>query len=128
MTTLTEMKSTAATNRVGGWLLVPLVLAMLAGLPLAVWLDIRALSVTALSRQAEDLSSVISGIRGYYATNVVGRVLAAHGDHIKTAHNYADVPGAIPIPATLSLELGQVISQQQGNISYRFVSDLPFKN
>lgn len=133
MTTLTEMKSQqsevlAATSHAGGWLLIPLVLAMLAGLPLAVWLDIRALSVTALSRQAEDLSSVISGIRGYYASNVVGRVLAAHGEHIRAVHNYAEVPGAIPIPATLSLELGQVISEQQGNISYRFVSDLPFAN
>ncbi|HWA48606.1 MAG TPA: adenylate/guanylate cyclase domain-containing protein [Dongiaceae bacterium] len=128
MTTLTEMKSTAASSRLSGWLLIPLVLAMLAGLPLAVWLDISALSKAALSRQAEDLSSVISGIRGYYASNVVGRVLAAHGQNIKAAHNYADVPGAIPIPATLSLELGQVISAQQGNISYRFVSDLPFKN
>src|SRR2546422_6771758 len=35
---------------------------------------------------------------------------------------------AIPIPATLSLELGRVISEQQANISYRFVSDFPFKN
>ena len=42
-------------------------------------------------------------------------------------HNYADVPGAIPIPATLSLELGKVIGEQQGNITYRFVSDYPFK-
>jgi class 3 adenylate cyclase len=38
------------------------------------------------------------------------------------------VPGAIPIPATLSLELGRVISEQQHNITYRFVSDYPFKN
>ena len=43
-------------------------------------------------------------------------------------HNYEDVPGAIPIPATLSLELGKVISEQQHNISYRFVSDYPFAN
>ena len=42
-------------------------------------------------------------------------------------HNYAEIPGAIPIPATLSLELGQVISEQQHNIAYRFVSDYPFK-
>ncbi len=43
-------------------------------------------------------------------------------------HNYATIPGAIPIPATLSLELGRVISEQQQNISSRFVSDFPFKN
>jgi adenylate cyclase len=43
-------------------------------------------------------------------------------------HNYETVPGAIPIPATLSLELGRVLSEQQHNITYRFVSDYPFKN
>ena len=42
-------------------------------------------------------------------------------------HNYEDIPGAIPIPATLSLELGKVINEQQANINYRFVSDFPFK-
>ena len=44
------------------------------------------------------------------------------------AHNYENIPGAIPIPATLSLELGRVISEQQQNITYRFVSDYPFAN
>jgi adenylate cyclase len=44
------------------------------------------------------------------------------------SHDYQAVPGAIPIPATLSLELGRVIGQQQQNIAYRFVSDYPFKD
>ena len=42
--------------------------------------------------------------------------------------NYEDFPGAIPLPATLSLELGKVISEHQHNITYRFVSDYPFAN
>ena len=50
-----------------------------------------------------------------------------HPGATQVIHNYADVPGAIPIPATLSLELGKVIGEQQGNITYRFVSDYPFK-
>jgi class 3 adenylate cyclase len=53
-------------------------------------------------------------------------VLASPGD-TKVVHNYHDTPGAIPIPATLSLELGKVISEQQGDITYRFMSDYPFK-
>jgi adenylate cyclase len=128
MTISTEAKAAAAESRFGGRLLVVLVLVMLAGLPLAVWLDISGLSRNALSRQAEDLSSVITGIRGYYASNVVARILDAHGKDTKLAHNYRQIPGAIPIPATLSLELGQVISERQDNITYRFISDLPFKN
>ncbi len=128
MTISTEAKAAVTESRIGGRLLILLVAVMLAGLPLAVWLDISSLSRTALSRQAEDLSSVITGIRGYYASNVVGRILAAHGKDTKLAHNYEQIPGAIPIPATLSLELGRVISERQDNITYRFVSDLPFKN
>jgi adenylate cyclase len=107
-------------------LVILLVVALLAGLPVAVWLDLRNLTETALRRQASDLNSVISSVRGYYASNVVARVLASPGQ-TKVVHNYEDIPGAIPIPATLSLELGRVISEQQQNISYRFVSDYPFK-
>jgi len=109
------------------FVLVLLVLLLLAGLPLAVWLDLSNLADTNLRRQARDLNSVISSVRGYYAANVVGRVLASPGT-TKVVHNYQEVPGAIPIPATLSLELGRVISEQQQNITYRFVSDYPFKD
>ncbi|MDQ0559972.1 adenylate cyclase [Rhizobium mesoamericanum] len=77
------------------------------------------------------MSSLITSIRTYYASNVVGRILAAHaaGGDVATVvtHDYANRLGAIPIPATLSLELGDVIRQQQANITYRFLSDLPFK-
>jgi adenylate cyclase len=117
----------AATARSRGWVLVMLVAALLAGLPIAVWLDLQDIAENALSTQAGDLNSLITSVRGYYATNVVGRVLASPGT-TQVVHNYADVPGAIPIPATLSLELGSVISAQQSNISYRFISDFPFKD
>jgi adenylate cyclase len=104
-----------------------LVLLLLAGLPIAVWLDLQNLSETNLRRQAADLNSVISSVRAYYASNVVGRVLASQ-EITQVVHNYHTIPGAIPIPATLSLELGRVISDQQANITYRFVSDFPFKD
>src|SRR6266702_2033709 len=110
-----------------GALLSFLVPVLLLALPLAVWLDLRNLSENALRRQASDLNSVITGIRGYYASHIVGRVLASPGS-TQVLPNYEEVPGAIPIPATLSRERGRVISEQQANISYRFVSDFPFKN
>ncbi|MEW6766631.1 MAG: adenylate/guanylate cyclase domain-containing protein [Pseudomonadota bacterium] len=104
-----------------------LVALLLLALPLAVWLDLTHLAESGLRRQASDLNSVISSVRGYYATNVVGRILSSL-EPTKVVHNYESAPGAIPIPATLSLELGKVIGEQQNNITYRFVSDLPFKN
>ncbi len=108
-------------------LVMLLVIVLLAGLPVAVWLDVSNVTENALRRQASDLNSVISSVRAYYASNVVGRVLASP-DHTAVIHNYRDVAGAIPIPATLSIELGQVINKQQHNIGYRFVSDFPFKD
>ena len=100
---------------------------LLLALPIVVWLDLSALDDAALRRQAENFNSVISSVRSYYANNVVARVLAIPGT-TKVVHNYEDIPGAIPIPATLSLELGRVIGAQQKIITYRFVSDFPFKN
>jgi hypothetical protein len=98
---------------------------LLLGLPLAVWLDLRRLTDEALRRQASDFNSLITSVRDYYANNVVGRVLAGAGV-TQVTHNYHAIPGAIPIPATLSLEVGQVVSEKQKKISYRFVSDYPF--
>src|ERR1700737_1014486 len=104
-----------------------LIAVLLAALPVAVWLDLTNLAEVAPRRQATDLNPVVSAVRSYYATNVVGRVLA-HPGGTQVVHNYETIPGAIPIPATLSLELGRVLSEQQHNITYRFVSDYPFKN
>src|ERR1700694_2344559 len=104
-----------------------LIAVLLAALPVAVWLDLTNLAEVALRRQATDLNSVVSSVRSYYATNVVGRVLA-HPGATQVVRNYETTPGAFAIPETLSLELGKVISEQQQNINYRFVSDFPFKN
>src|SRR5215469_2438079 len=110
-----------------GYLFIFLIALLLVGLPIAVWLDLSDLVEANLRRQASDVNSIISSVRHYYANNVVARILVSPGT-TKVVHNYKDYPGAIPIPATLSLELGKVIGEQQKNIKYRFVSDYPFKN
>ena len=99
----------------------------LLALPAAVWLDLKNLSEQTLRGQVNELSTVIDAIRGYYAQNVVGRILAHKGD-TQVIHNYQQVPGAVPIPATLSIELGDAIGEKVGNVKYRFVSDFPFRN
>ncbi len=119
-------------NAVSSPILRPHLLAVavvlgLVFLPVAVWLDLRNLSDQTLQAQAGSLSSVISDIRGYYARNVVRRISDAP-DKTRALHNYHEVPGAIPIPATLSIELGEVIGAKEGIVAYRFVSDFPFKN
>ena len=116
----------AFAGRSRSWLPILSVIILLGGLPVAVWLDLRNLADSALRVQASDLNSIITSVRAYYATNVVGRVLDLPG-RTQVIHNYMDVPGAIPIPATLSLELGRAVSAGQANIAYRFISDYAFK-
>lgn len=106
------------------WVMFAVLLA-LALLPPAVWLDLRQIAKESLTRQARDLNFMVSGIRSYYSSNVVSRILQNHGQTTLT-HNYADVAGGIPIPATLSIELAQVIGQRGDGLNYRFVSDYVF--
>lgn len=107
-----------------GPLVIGLVLLLLVGLPLAAWLDMRSLSDRILARQSDEISRIINDMRNFYASDVVGRVMAQH-EAIPT-NNYKDVPSGIPIPATLSIELGNLISKRNDAVKYRFVSDYPF--
>jgi adenylate cyclase len=117
----------ARQQRAIGPLLMAAVFLGLLGLPIAVWLDLRGLSERLLHLQASETGRIIDDMRSFYASDVVGRVLQAHGQVTTGAADYGSVPGAIPIPATLSIELGDRISAHDGAVKYRFVSDLPFK-
>lgn len=101
------------------------VVLLLLGLPVAAWLDLKNISEQTLRIQANAFDRVMTSIRTFYSVNIVNRVLHSEG-RTKVIPNYHEVPGAIPIPATLSLELGRVIGEQQGNVVYRFISDYPF--
>src|SRR4029450_6664849 len=104
----------AGNSRALGPLLVLAVVLGLVGLPVAVWLDLRELSARMLPTQAREISRIIDEMRGFYGSDVVGRVLQATGP-VSATHNYREVPGAIPIPATLSIELGKRISRQNAS-------------
>lgn len=103
-----------------------MILAVL-GLPFVVWLDLRKLSDRVLHSQAAALTQVMGVMRSYYAANVVERVLGAPETAHLPRHDYLSQPGTIPIPATMALEIGTLIGAASGDVSYRFVSDLPFE-
>jgi class 3 adenylate cyclase len=108
------------------WVIVLVGLAVVM-LPVSVWLDLRNISDQNLLSQATTLNHVISAFRSYYAANVIDRVIAADGV-VHPVSTYRDTPGGIPIPATLSIELGKLIGAEEGNVEYRFVSEFPFTN
>jgi len=96
---------------------------LLAGLPIAAWLDVKGITEVTLQRQASDLNTIMNGIRSFYSRDVVARILAKKGEAIQVLPNYLEVPGSIPIPAAFSLALGRVVSEDQSNVKYRFVTD-----
>ncbi|GAA6182205.1 adenylate/guanylate cyclase domain-containing protein [Shimia sp. NS0008-38b] len=95
-------------------------------LPVALWLDLNSLSHHNLHRQATNLSRLMDDVRTYYATNVVARVQQAEGAP-QARHDYHDIPGAFPIPATAAIELSERFSEILPGVDYHFVSDHPFK-
>ena len=110
------------------WPAVVAVVVQLLLLPVAVMLDLRDLTAQLSRRQAVDMSTIINDIRGLYANDVVARVLQAPpGTKITATDHFRDVPGAIPIPATFSLEIGKLSSGHDAAVRYDFLSDYPFK-
>jgi adenylate cyclase len=118
-------EAAASHQRIMTPLAIVIVVLLLAGLPLAVWLDLRNLSEQMMRRQADDIGRVLDDVRNFYANDVVGRILDAKAP-ATASHNYRSESGAVPIPATFSIELGRIVSTRDSSLSYRFVSDYPF--
>lgn len=104
-----------------------LLLAALLLLPLVMINAISRATVVQMQMHAEEIASLVTDIRSYYADNVIARLQAADGRAVYS-ENYRDVHGGIPIPATLSIELGALFdnAHRDGRISYKFTSDYPF--
>ncbi|MEP4380028.1 MAG: ATP-binding protein [Alphaproteobacteria bacterium] len=68
-------------------------------------------------------SRAISSIRNYYSSVVVPRARAAG---TKVTHEYHDLDGAIPLPATLTIELGESVSRTSSGGDFRLLSSYPF--
>lgn len=96
-------------------------------LPVAVHLTLRDIASQQMQLSAEEITRIVTSVRRYYATNIVERIQAAQGQAVLT-ERYKSVHGGIPIPATLSIELGDLFgaAHQDTRVAYRFLSDYPF--
>jgi serine/threonine protein kinase len=77
----------------------------------------------ALVQNARLTSDALKEFNEYYTTEVVARL----GDRgIQVTHDYAGKKNAIPLPATMSVELADRISQKGAGMRIRLYSDHPF--
>ena len=106
-----------------------LLLACLLMLPVVALNTVSSATIDQMQLQAREVSTLASSIRAYYADNVIARLQAADGQAVYS-EKYREVHGGIPIPATLSIELGALFdsAHTDGRIHYDFISDYPFAN
>lgn len=79
---------------------------------------------TAAIREASNYIRAIESLRTLYTKSVV-EPLTKQG--IVASHKYREDVGSIPLPATLSMELGADIAEKSGKgFSFRLFSDYPF--
>ncbi|WP_266168286.1 response regulator [Dyella subtropica] len=80
--------------------------------------------VATLAEQGARLQSeTMSELRALYTSDVVERV---RGHGIEVTHDYQQKDAAIPLPATLTIELGQRLSQHASGLKVRLYSNYPF--
>ncbi|MDJ1185639.1 diguanylate cyclase domain-containing protein [Roseofilum casamattae] len=88
------------------------------------------LSVSLVNSQAMHYSMVavqtLNEARKLYSKNAVNRVKFVHG--VLVTPEYHNITGAIPNPATYTIELGQLLSNESEGILFRLYSDYPFPN
>ncbi|MDF1736813.1 MAG: ATP-binding protein [Minwuia sp.] len=72
---------------------------------------------------ARSYAASLGIVREYYTNEVVPKAREA-GATVR--HDYRDVPGAIPMPATVSIELGQLIDRAGSPARMRFYSAWPY--
>ena len=92
-------------------------------LMMSIWV-IRGAEEDHLLRAAKNHASAIDSFRDFYTDNIVAP-LVGHPWVVITEH-YKDQAGAIPIPATMTLDLVEFMSQRDASIEARFISDFPF--
>ncbi len=120
-------------NRHGGWfslLADPTVLVLaalfLAGVAVIYWhvshLQAETITTTALEN-TRLYTQAITEFHTLYTSEVVERV-RPHG--IVAAHDYTEKEGAIPLPATLSIMLGESIGVHRSGAHVRLYSPYPF--
>lgn len=106
--------------------IVVLVLVFCVGTAFMIWqatLSHNRLAQSAVLHEAAHHSQLLSEFRALYTSEVVAPAVA-HG--LEISHDYKSGDAAIPLPATLSIMLGERITSTSNGGGVRLYSDHPF--
>ncbi len=106
---------------------IPVVTILVVAGGIALWLNFyrvsSQLNASTASFYARLYSEALADFRSLYSSEVVSRVQAFG---MRATHDYRDHSDAIPLPATLSMELGRRIGTGPTDGQTRLYSDYPF--
>lgn len=85
--------------------------------------DRRKLETAAFEATAQAYASTISTFRSFYAAVILDKV---SGTDIEITHDYRNKPSALPIPATMSIDLIEYLNARESQVNLRVLSDYPF--
>lgn len=121
-------KMTALEKRIGFgwtfWVLVGFSLVAGASIILLIIWHASNLNQTLALQHARDMTQALTVFRNTYSSEVVGRLDPA--DETIVSHDYRSTDHAIPLPATLSIELAEKLSSLSSESEFRLVSEFPF--
>jgi serine/threonine protein kinase len=112
-------------NPVAASLLITVSLGSAFGLLHLSRLSAQLVESTALESAAQQ-AEMLDVVNTFYSSQVVDRILS---HEVVISHDYATRKGAIPLPATFTIEYGQQIGQRsKTGIMFRLYSDHPFRS
>jgi serine/threonine protein kinase len=111
-------------NPVAAGLLLAVSLSSAVGLWELSHLSDRLVRTSALESAAQQ-SDILTKVNKFYTADVVDRLPRG----VEVTHDYKELgkKQAIPLPATLTIELGRIISENKHGVQVRLYSDHPFK-
>ena len=75
------------------------------------------------TESAREHAESVTQFRNFYAQELVPRAVRAG---VSVTHDYKSTDNALPLPATLTIDLGHYLSKVDGGTQVRLYSDLPF--
>jgi tRNA A-37 threonylcarbamoyl transferase component Bud32 len=111
-------------NPLAAGFLLAVTLGSASGLVHLVHLSDQLVKQAALESAAQQ-SAMLEQVNDFYSDEVVDRL---QGSKVVVTHDYAHRKGAIPLPATLTIELAKLLSAKgESGMHVRLYSDYPFK-
>jgi hypothetical protein len=111
-------------NPIAAGLLLAVTLGSAAGLWHLVSLSDHLVEQAALESAAQQ-SAMLEQVNDLYSAEVVNRL--SNVKEVKITHDFRKQKDAIPLPATLTIELGKEISRGDTGMQVRLYSDYPFE-